>query len=300
MNKRSVAILAALAVIVVVVAFYANERRTPSVAQRSVSLRTSAQNRVVKKKTPAPAAVAPNTKSVAQLGYSEKEYRFLRQHYKSPNPQADGPLSASRLKLLATNTRNNIVYGRHLWPVAKEVIYGKTSALENKLDTGLSADSTVIVGYPYNSRVSLLDLAIQAGQRGSIKVLLAHDASVNPPSVDSSGVPPNAKPLQFAGPLALAAQYGEDDVVRTLLRRNANVNQSVGMGSGNTSALAAAVYGGGPATAYLLLTHGADINSVLGPGGTLPGAFKQQYMNSSMVAMRNLLIKYGAKNSPKQ
>lgn len=299
MNKRSVTILAALAVIVVVAVFYAKERHAPSPAQRDVSQQISAQNLVVKK-APAPAAVASNTTSVAKLGYSEKEYQFLRQHYKSPNPQADGPLPASRLRLLAKNTQNNIVYGRHLWPVAKEVIYGKTSALANRLDTGLSADSTVIVGYPYNSRVSLLDLAIQAGQRGSIKVLLAHDASVNPPSVDLSGVPPNAKPLKFAGPLALAAQYGEDDVVRTLLRRGANANQSVGMGSGNTSALAAAVYGGGPATAYLLLTHGADINSVLGPGGTLPGAFKQQYMNSSMVAMRNLLIKYGAKNSPNQ
>lgn len=280
-------ILGALGIIALGAAFYAKDQHTPAAAQRDVLLQPPVQNPIVKKLTPARAAVTPNTKSTAQLEYSEKEYQFLRQHYKSPNPQAYGPLSGSRLRLLAKVSRNNLVYGRPLWPVVKEAIDGKTSALENRLDTGLSPDSTVILGYPYNSRVSLLDLAIQAGQRGSIKVLLSHGASVNPPSVDRS--------LSFAGPLALAAMYGEDDVVRTLLQRGADVNQNVGMGGGKTSALSAAAVGGGPATAYLLLTHGADINSVLGPGGTLPAFAQQQYMNSSMVAMRNLLIKYGAK-----
>jgi hypothetical protein len=295
MKKRSVAILSMLAAILVVAVFYAKERDTRSPAKRDISLQTPAKKLVVKKKTPAPAAVPSNTTPVVQLEYSEKEYQFLRKRYKSPNPQADGPLSGSRLRLLSKVTKNNIIYGRHLWPVVKEVIFGKRSALEDRLDTGVSANSSVIIGYPYNLRVSLLDLAIQAGQRGIIKVLLAHDASINPQSVDLSGVPPSAKPLQFAGPLALAAQYGEDDVVRTLLRQGANVNQGVALGGSNDSALSAAMYGGGVSTFYLLLTHGADINSVLGPGGTVPESLIEYYPGPRRKALRKLLIKYGAK-----
>lgn len=60
------------------------------------------------------------------------------------------------------------------------------------------------------------------------------------------------------------------------------------------------MYSGNVSTVYLLLTHGADINSILGPGGSLPGVFEQQYMNPSMIAMRNLLIKFGAKASSSQ
>ncbi|NNM60724.1 MAG: ankyrin repeat domain-containing protein [Steroidobacteraceae bacterium] len=293
MNKHAVAILGALGIITLGAAIYAKERRAPPAAPRADAPHP-AQSPVVEKLLPARASVTSNAKSTAQLEYSQKEYQFLRQHYKSPNPQAYGPLSGSRLKLFAKVSRNNLVYGRPLWPVVKEAIDGKTSALANWLDTGLSPDSTVILGYPYNSRVSLLDLAIQAGQRGSVKVLLSHGASVNPRGVGRSGIAPAARPFPFAGPLALAAQYGEDDVVRMLLKRGADVNQSLGMGGGATSALSAAVYGGGPATAYLLLTHGADIYSVLGPGGTLPALARQHYLTASMVATRNLLIEYGA------
>lgn len=70
------------------------------------------------------------------------------------------------------------------------VIYGNTLALESRLDGGLSPDSTVAMGYPWNMDVSLLDLAIQAGQRGVIRMLLAHGASVNPPDeVAADGTP---------------------------------------------------------------------------------------------------------------
>lgn len=296
MKKQSIAILGPIAIIVIVAVIFAMERHGPASVKSPVSLQVPVKSAGVKKKTPVLPAAPSNTTPGTQLAYSEEEYQFLRQHYKSPNPQADGPLSGSRLKSLATVTENNIVYNRHLWPVVKEVIYGNTSALENRLDTGLSPDSSVIVGYPYNSRETLLDFAIQAGQRNSIKVLLAHDASVNPTSVNLSEVPPNATPIEFAGPLALAAGYGEDDVVRLLLQQGANVNQHVGMGSsGNESALSEALYGGGVSTFYLLLTHGADINSVLDSGGTVPESLIKYYPGPRKKELRKLLIEYGAK-----
>ena len=289
MIRRSVEFLGILAVIVLL-SLYENECRASAPGRPAVALQTPAK-RVAKKKTVAQIDASP----VAQLGYSEKEYQFLRQRHKPPSSLAEGPLPAPELEGLATNTRLNIVIDRKLWPVVKEVIYGKTAALENRLDAGLSPDSVVIMGYPYNSCVSLLALAVRAGQRGIIEVLLAHDARVNPPSVELSEVPPNGEILPFAGPLAIAAQYGEDDVVRTLLQRGANVNQRIGMGDRDYSALAEAIYSGSPATVYLLLTHGADITSLVGTGVTVPDSLINYYQGPRTMAIRRLLIQYGAK-----
>lgn len=290
MAKRSVAILVTLGAIVFVVVYFVKVHYPRARSHPESSLHASNRTPVKLKKGEA-APVRSGAKPVARLAYSEKEYAFLRRHYKSPMPQARGALPESGLKLLGRVIGRGVMAGRKLLPVVKEVIHGRTSALENRLDTGLSPNSTVLMGYPYHSHVSLLDIAIRAGQRGVIKVLLAHDASVNPPDQVSS----NGESYGFEGPLAVAAEYGEDDVVRQLLQRGANVNQRHGVQTDNESALGEAVYHGNVSTAYLLLTHGANIGSVLGRGGTVPVFLYKYYPGPRRVALRHLLIKYGGK-----
>ncbi|MGH8317806.1 MAG: ankyrin repeat domain-containing protein [Steroidobacteraceae bacterium] len=178
-------------------------------------------------------------------------------------------------------------------PAINDVIYGKASALADKLDTGLNPNATFFMLYPYNQSVSLLDVGIQAGQRGIVKMLLDHEASVNPvylvPSAGSTNV-------QVEAPLPVAAMYGEDDVIRLLLKKGADINQRDTGGGRSVTALDRAVYAQDLSTVYLLLTHGADINSVLGPGSTVPEVLlRGPIFPRRMVALRNLLIKYGAK-----
>lgn len=292
MAKRVVAFLVTLTAIAFVVVVYAMEHHAHASREPYVSVQAPKKSPPFKNKV-ASAAFRSNSSSHSLRGYSEKEYTFLRRHYKSPNPQAYGTLSAAGLKQLGLVMKHGVVAERHLLPVVNDVLYGKTSALEDELDEGMNPDDTVFIGYPYQSNVSLLDIAIRAGQRGIIKILLVHGASVNPPKLDTQ----KGAPYRFESPLVVAAEYGEDDVVRELLQHGANVNQRHGLGSDNSSALAEATYSGGPSTVYLLLTQGADINSVLGPGGTVPGAFAQpeQFMSPNVIALRNLLVKYGAK-----
>ncbi|MGH9624282.1 MAG: ankyrin repeat domain-containing protein [Bryobacteraceae bacterium] len=253
------------------------------------------------------AARAPVGKSHAKppigMQFSAQEYAFLRQRYPARSPLAHGPLPAPGLRSLARVTKAGMGMGQNVWPAAKDALYGKTASLEAKLDTGLSADSAIVLGYPFNSKVSLLDLAIQAGQRGAIKVLLAHDADVNPSTLTLNGtlLPPNVH-IGVEGPLAVAARYGEDDIVLELLRRGANVNQVHGVGGDNSSALAQTVTTGNVSTAYLLLTHGADVNSAFGPGGTVPSLFSHPVIppGPSVTAMKELLVRYGFKQCPSQ
>lgn len=289
MTKRSVAILATLTAIVFAAVFYSKGRQSRVPVQPHTSRHAHSKSPVVKNEI-AHASVRSNAMPTARLGYSDREYTFLRQHYKSPNPQAYGALSGSQLKQLRSVMNHGVVAERQLLPVVNEVLYGKTSAIENRLDTGMNPNATVFMGYPYASNVSLLDIAIRAGQRNIIKILLAHGASVNPPEM----VAQNGTPYKFEGPLALAAEYGEDDVVKELLQRDANVNQLHGLESDNNSALAQAMYSGNISTVYLLLTHGADVHSVLGPGGTVPDFLVKYSPGPRKTALRNLLVKYGA------
>lgn len=123
-----------------------------------------------------------------------------------------------------------------------------------------------------------------SGARGELQ------ASVNPPHTNYQDGEPN----RSEGPLALAAEDDEDDVIRLLLEQGANVNQRLGDKMDNSSALAEAMYSGSPSTVYLLLTHGADPNSVLGPGGSLPHILTF-YPQPRWVAVRKLLVQYGLK-----
>ncbi len=287
MLKRSLIAVAALAVVIYGLVFYAKGQRSHTLIQRTASTKIQAKAEIPEKAVKA--AKNPRATPVAQGDYSKERYLSLRRRYKPLQPQADGALSGSRLEQFAKSTRTLIVPGRHLWPAVKDVIYGNLPALKNRLAIGLNPDATVYMSYPFRRPVSLLDLAISAGQRGSIKALLNHDASVDPIFT----VTHNGMRLMSEAPLPLAAQYGEDDVVRALLQRGANVNQRLGLPANDATALKAAVYSGNVSTVYLLLTNGADINS-LGPGATVPEILFKYKVTPRDVTMRNLLIKYGA------
>lgn len=142
-----------------------------------------------------------------------------------------------------------------------------------------------------NTNVSLLDLAIQAGQRGVIQLLLSSGANVNP----GQDVSESDTPYRFEAPLPLAALNGEDDVVQELLEQGANINQRLGVMNDNPSTLMQAIYGQNPSTVYLLLTHGASIKSVLRPGGLVPNIVINYKPAPRLVAIRKLLLQYGAK-----
>ena len=233
-----------------------------------------------------------NVKLPSQKGFSQSEYDRLRRQFKSNTPQTNGPLSADRLDALARETKTH-TRDQKMWPAFKDVLYGNTAALENRLDTGLSPDATIVLDYPYNSPFSLLDVAIDAGQRDIVRELLRHNASVNP----LSQVAPDGTPVNVAAPLPIAAGDGEDDVVQLLLQRGANIEQRRGLPTNDQTALSAALYTGNISTVYLLLTDGADVNSTLDPGHTVPAVLLQPHidLDPQAVALRNLLIQYGAK-----
>ena len=299
MSKRTIAILAALATVVIALVFYVTLRDSHSRMVRSVSPQSpvakSSGTDIAKKKA-ATVGGAARVSSGARKQYSAKEYRFLRQRYRPPVEQAYGPVSESGLKEAAKYITANTP-DQKLLPAINDVIYGKTAALEDKLDTGLSPNATFFMRFPTNFNMSLLDVAIETGQRSIIKKLLADGASANPLTIS----PAPHENAEVEAPLPLAASYGEDDVIRLFLRWGANINQVMSglptAADGRTAsvnALGAAMNAQDPSTVYLLLTHGADVNSVLGPSGvvprflTLPGAAPQT------VSVRNLLIQFGA------
>jgi hypothetical protein len=287
MSKRSIAVLVALALAGFAVAFYVTDRkqgvspRSTAAAQPQSS--TGSRGHLAK-------IVATSPLPPMRSGYSESEHDVLWQQFKPNTSQADGPLTAEGLRQLATTTKASTP-AKNMWPVIEDVIYGNSSALESRLDTGrLRGDATFYLGYPYDVYESLLDLAIEAGQRDVIKLLLNHSASVNPSALYSS----NGGAVSVKSPLTIAARDGEDDVVQLLLSGGANVNQPSGSPNGDT-ALKAAVYAQNVPTVYLLLTHGADIDSVLGPNKKVPQFLVQADQRAPrMIALRNLLVNYGA------
>ena len=96
--------------------------------------------------------------------------------------------------------------------------------------------------------------------------------------------------------MPLAAADGEDDVVRLLLQSGADIEQGRALQSNNQTALDAAVTMQNVSTAYLLLSHGANVNSALDHGGTVPSILTPpQDAPPRMIALRDLLMEYGAK-----
>ena len=184
------------------------------------------------------------------------------------------------------------MYSKSTWPIVKGVIYGDTADLSKALNQGLNPNMQVYMfAYDADVNVSLLDLAIEAGQRDVIKVLLAHHASVNL-SADEEDA--GGGPVGYLAPLPYAAQFGEDDVIRILLAHGANIEQTNNLRGtrqpeNHETALAAAVHNGDVAGVYLLLTRGANVRAVLEP---------PYDCDARSLAILELLIAYGAKASP--
>ena len=252
-------------------------------------------------------AMRPRYQVPNELRYSHKEYEYLRHRFRTGTPEAYGPAPASQLELMAKLTKYALVSGEmKVLPAVNDVIFGRAAALEDKLDTGLSANTAVTLGPPNNVKKSLLVLAIQAGQRSAIRILLAHDAHVNVSDSTVSGMPLSQDDQPGVGveaPLAEATALGEGDVTLQLLEHGANPNSvSVIRRPGvvlKFSALQRAVSGNHIATAYLLLSHGANVNSAFGGDAPWmavvdPGAPP----SPSILAMKRLLTRYGY-NFPK-
>lgn len=294
MSKPSFMILMTLAAAVCIAGLDARELQSGLPQQSAPSPQVRAGNQPG---SGAGAVVArPRAGTAARNGYSEREYTLLLRRYRPLQPQAFGALSGSRLQLEARLTRGNIdPMEGSVWPLAKDVIYGDTAALEARFDAGESPDAFFFMGYPLNSNISLLDIAIEAGQRDVIRLLLSRGASVNPTdavAADGTRAGPEA-------PVPLAASYGEDDVIRALLRKGANIDQILHYPHNQETALRAAVYASDVSTVYLLLTHGADVDLALGPGRTVPEILRQGPMiPPRLVAIRNLLVEYGATMPP--
>jgi Ankyrin repeats (3 copies) len=293
--RRSLWAVMTLAAVAIALVFYAHERRTGSESLIAAESHTPVNS--VGDKKASGLRVKVHVHPTAQNGFSQKKYDLLWHRYKPNTGLADGPLSRAALDNLAALTKNN-TQDKQMWPVFRDVIYGDSPALETQLDTGLRADSAIYLQYPYNTPVSLLDMAIKAGQRGIVQVLLRHSASVGP----FADVAPDGTPLKVEAPLPLAAADGEDDVVRLLLQGGANIEQGRALQTQDQTALDAAVIGQNVSTAYLLLTHGADVRSALRPDGTVPDVLTARYGNLTprQAAVRELLIQYGAKMPSQQ
>lgn len=290
MSKRLIIGLFAIVAVAIAFGFYVKERRSRLPVRTAAASHVSLTSEVQKAAGAEPAA--PKVSLPSQKGFSQSEYDRLRRQFRPNTPQTNGPLSVDRLDVLARDTKTN-TRDEKMWPAFKDVIYGNTASLENRLDTGLSPDATIFLDYPYNSAFSLLDVAIDAGQRDIVRELLRHNASVNPLSLVSS----DGTPLSVEAPLPVAAGDGEDDVVQLLLQSGANIEQRRGLSTNDQTALSAALYTGNISTVYLLLANGADINSTLDPGHTVPAVLLQPHidLDPQAVALRNLLIQYGAK-----
>lgn len=272
-----------LAGVAVGLVFYARERSSNVPVQSAAPTVKSVGVKAVSPRS------LPHIQTVGQAKYSQQEYARLRQLY-PPHPlAANGPLPGNVLDMLAKNTKASLS-DKSMWPLVRNVLYGRTDALENAIDTGLNPDTQVYLYYPYNSNVSLLDLAIISGQRGVINVLLSHDVSVTPTPIEA----PNGANFPEMAPLPEAAMLGEDDVVRALLDSGANIEEKNNYDSNQQTALAAAVLVVNVSTAYLLLSQGADVSSALGPGGVVPDFLVKYDPLPQMIAMRNLLVEHGA------
>lgn len=283
--KRSIAV----SLILAIVAFYVvwrlrqPEHLAAAPHEHDTSVEPARQER--------PAQVARG-KSGTQGSFSNKEYMLLRRRYKSPAKTANGPLVGAPLELLAKNTKR-LLYQRQMWPYVKAILYGNTAALRNALESDrLTPNADVYLQWPTDANVSLLDLAIEAGQRDVIDILLENDADVNP---TESEYIVNGERANFMAPLPEAAARGEDDVVRLLLAHGANIEQRNNVGNNTNTALAEAVNNLQVSTSYLLLSHGAEISSALKPGGTVPEILVKFNPPPNMVAMRELLIANGAR-----
>lgn len=167
------------------------------------------------------------------------------------------------------------------------VVHGKTAWLGKMLDSGISPNTEVQLGYPReinghveNSTESLFEFAVESGQVDIAKDLVERGAYINQPADDG------------ATPLTAAAGYGETSLVSFLLDHGAGVNIDQPDNT-NRTALRYAIDGGYYHTAQLLLSHGASVGAALGRDLTLPPELANP-RNSQYTAIRDLMVAHGA------
>ena len=304
MSKRSIVLVAALVAVTFGAWFYARfhgslPRNKPKPAVQAVQLTRGSQESATASRTPGTNTTTAPVAAAQVRGFRQEKYNELRKKFRASEGTAYGPMDARDLGYIAGSIKPQL-RNPSLWPIVKDVLYGKTSALEDALNSGLNPNVVVEKG---NGNVeSLLDMAIDAGERGSIKALVAHGAAVNLDQYDLSKYGAGIKDTTYVEPLVDAAAAGEDDVVQYLLENGANISRRNNLNpiiGGTQTALAAAASGGNASTVYLLLTSGASVNSVLDPNGYVPQNLIQAAKSKPQyAAVVRLLVNYGATVPP--
>lgn len=304
MSRRSIVSVVVLVVVTFGAWLYVRfhsffPRRPPTSVVQTLRPARSSQESVRASRISVATATTAHLNAAQPRGFQQEKYNELRKKFRASEGTAYGPMDARDLGYIASSIKLQL-RDPSLWPIVKDVLYGKTSALEDALNSGLSPNVVIEKG---NGNVeSLLDMAIDAGQRGSVKALVAHGAAVNLDQYALGKYGASSRETTYVEPLVDAAAAGQDDMVQYLLENGANINGRNNLSpliGGTQTALAAAASGGNASTVYLLLTNGASVNSVLDPNGHVPqdliqaGKSKPQY-----AAVVELLLSYGATMPP--
>lgn len=241
-----------------------------------------------------------------------KEYAELREQFPGRSPKSVGPNSDDGLRALESILQDSVPWDDatqarpDLPQVVKDVIYGRVQAVIDALNSGTPVDKFVRIGgstaREASAQMTLLSVAIKAGQREVVKALL--DRGANPNGYRAQAQSPidgTIFTFPFIAPLTLAAYNGEDDVVQLLLQRGADIDAtSVEDPEGGVeeySPLMVAASSGAVSTTYLLLMHGANINSVLDEDGRLPSIISSAAVPTT-IAIKDMLLAHGLKVAP--
>jgi len=296
---RAFVVTATVLIVTAVIVLYVREWRDgngqPHPTGAVTQLRTPAGARAAE----SPLQVKSVTKSPPPFPPVRQTHPVAAQHFRSFSPVAYGPIknpaqvykgTLNMMRLSGDSARDV----ETMAPLLKAIIYGKADAVESILaQKRIPVDTIVqLAGPGQGGSETLLDIAMHAGQRGVIKMLLALGASTEP----NNSLPPGNSP----GPLVSAAGLGEDDVVQMLLNQGANINQKSWDGA---TALAAAIGAENYSTVKLLVEHGANIDAAVNLKYADGLTMKQIINNRSTenpvgLAIRNYLVAHGAQLPP--
>ncbi len=291
---RAFVVTATVLIVTVVIVLYVREWRDgkgqPHPTGAVTRLRTPAGARTAESHLPAKNL----TKSPPPFPPARQTHPVPVQHFRSFSPVAYGAFNRPAamykgtldLMRVSGDSKHDV---KSMAPLLKAIIYGRANEVESILaQKRIPVDTIVqLAGPGQGGSKTLLDIAIRAGQRGVIRMLLALGASTEP----NNSLQPGNSP----GPLVSAAALGEDDVVQMLLNQGANVNQKTWDGS---TALALAIVGENYSTVKLLVEHGANIDAAVSfkyaDGLTMKQIIKNRVSDPAGLAIRNYLVAHGA------
>ncbi len=297
MSRKSIVLIVALVATTFGVWLYVRVRGSFVRSQSARAAHTTrparnSQERTMKSLKPGATVHAQATQA---RSFHQTKYNELRKKFRV-GITGYGPMDARDLRYIAESIKPQL-RNPSLWPIVKDVLYGNTAAIENALDSGLNPN--IVVEKGRGNVESLLDMAIDSGQRGAIKALVAHGAAVNLEQYELGKYGAGAQDATYVEPIVDAASAGEDDVVQYLLQHGANINQGNRLIGNTQSALAAAAVGGNVSTMYLLLTDGADVSTALNANGYVPQNLIQAARRKPVyAAVVKLLVQYGAQVPP--